>query len=189
MLLLGSPARRADGRLLVRGRARYVRVVNQEHPTIDSSKERQRRCRRYRRASTPTARGPAAGAFASMACARRCAALETAPTGRPALQPPNRDPIRTATPRRRLLLASEVVTGTEAGGQGLPWLPLTPRGYASARRSHRHKRRALPPGGPNGTPPALLHRSPTLTLEGRSHYVGSADGFRLARRSSASSSR
>jgi hypothetical protein len=76
------------------------------------------------------------------------------------------------------------------GGQRLPGLPLTllvatrAHGVAAGPRGGR-----LPPGGPSGTPPALLYRSPTLTLEGRGHYVGSVDGFGLARCSSASSSR
>ena len=42
---------------------------------------------------------------------------------RQALQPPNRDPTRPARSRSRL--ASEVVTGTEAGVKGSPGLPLT----------------------------------------------------------------
>jgi hypothetical protein len=61
---------------------------------------------------------------------------------------------------------------------------VTARSVGAGTRGGR-----LPPGGPSETPPALLHRSPTLTREGRGYYVGWADGFRLARGSSASSSR
>jgi hypothetical protein len=46
---------------------------------------------------------------------------------------------------------------------------------ANLPRPPAHESGRVPPGGPSETPPALLNRSPTLTLERRSHHVGSAD--------------
>lgn len=70
-----------------------------------------------------------------------------------ALQPPDRDPHLTEPQPWRSALASEVVTGTEAGSKAPPAALDPPRGHASARRGRRHKSGRLPPGGPNGTPP------------------------------------
>src|SRR5919204_2835974 len=45
---------------------------------------------------------------------------------------------------------------------------------ANIPRPPAHESGRLPPGGPRGIPPALVDRSPTLTLERRGPYVDSA---------------